>query len=111
MDNDLTPVGDILAGNTAYDWAKYGYSLITEDTFEGGYHEGDYEKDGVMYCGYCHTPRQILHMWQGEMRPFPVNCRCQRECLARIAEEREERARREKAELCRRHALPYAYMC
>ena len=36
MDNDLTPVGDILAGNTGYDWAKYGYSLITEDTFEGG---------------------------------------------------------------------------
>ena len=110
MDNDLTPVGDILAGNTGYDWAKYGYSLITEDTFEGGYHEGDYEKDGVMYCGYCHTPRQILHMWRGEMRPFPVNCRCQRECLARIAEEREQRERQEKAELCRRHALPYAYM-
>ena len=41
------------------------------------------------------------------MRPFPINCRCQSECLARIAE---ERARRENAELCRQHALPYAYM-
>ena len=110
MDNNLTPVGKILSGTTGYDWAKYGCSLITEETFEGGYHEGDYEKDGVMYCGYCHTPRQILHMWRGEMRPFPIHCRCQRECLARIAEEQEERARWEKAELCRQHALPYAYM-
>ena len=49
-------------------------------------------------------------MWRGEMRPFPIHCRCQRECLARIAEEQEERARWEKAELCRQHALPYAYM-
>ena len=61
----FTPVGNILAGNTGYDWAKYGYSLITEETFEGGY-----EKDGVMYCGYCHTPRQILHMWGGDA-PLP----------------------------------------
>ena len=93
MGKDLTPVREILdstPGSPTYNWEKYGYSLITEESFEGGYHEGDYEKDGVIYCGYCHTPKQILHMWQGEQRAFPIHCRCKLECMARIQEEREE---------------------
>ena len=89
---------------------KYGYSLITEENFEGGYHEGDYEKDGVIYCGYCHTPKQILHRWRGEMRAFPIHCRCKQECMARMQEEREKREKQTHALSCRQHALPYAYM-
>ena len=127
MSQELTPVSEILAdmpllggnessatgpdntpGASSYNWQKYGYSLITEETFEGGYHEGDYEKDGVIHCGYCHTPKQVLHLWQGELRAFPINCQCKKECLARIEEERQQREKLEKAELCRQHALPYA---
>ena len=113
MGKEPTPISEILdstPGSPTYDWAKYGYSLITEETFEGGYHEGDYEKDGVIYCGYCHTPKQALHMWHGEQRAFPIHCQCKRECLARIEAERKERERLLEAERCRRHALPYAYM-
>ena len=107
---EQTAEADNIPGKAGYNWQKYGYSLITEETYEGGYHEGDYEKDGVIYCGYCHTPKQVLHMWRGEMRAFPIHCQCQRECLARIAEECKERERLEKAELYRQHALPYRYM-
>ena len=101
---------DNIPGTASYNWQKFGYSLITEDTFEGGYHDGDYEKDGVIHCGYCHTPKQILHKWQGKMRAFPINCRCKAECLAQIEEERKQREQYQKAESCRQHALPYAYM-
>ena len=101
---------DNIPGTAGYNWQQYGYSLITEDTFEGGYHEGDYEKDGVIYCGYCHTPKQVLHMWQGELRAFPIHCRCKQECLARIEEERKQRLQRENVLKCRFHALHYPYM-
>ena len=86
-----TVKGDNIPGTPAYNWEKYGYSLITEETFEGGYHKGDYEQDGVVHCGYCHTPKQVLHMWRGQLRAFPIPCRCKRECLDRIAEERAQR--------------------
>ena len=45
MSSELTPVSEILSamkdntpGSPGYNWQKYGYSLITEETFEGGYH-------------------------------------------------------------------------
>ena len=105
-----TVKGDNIPGTPAYNWEKYGYSLITEETFEGGYHKGDYEQDGVVHCGYCHTPKQVLHMWRGQLRAFPIPCRCKRECLNRIAEERAQREKWEKTEINRYHALPYPYM-
>ena len=105
-----TVKGDNIPGTPAYNWEKYGYSLITEETFEGGYHNGDYEQDGVVHCGYCHTPKQVLHMWRGQLRAFPIPCRCKRECLDRIAEERAQREKWEKTEINRYHALPYPYM-
>ena len=110
MDKEMKSLPDNIPGRANYNWEKYGYSLITEETFEGGYHEGDYKKDGVMYCGYCHTPKQILHPWRGELRPFPIHCRCKQECLARIEAERKRREQEETVILARRHALPYPYM-
>ena len=110
MDKEMKSLPDNIPGSADYNWEKYGYSLITEETFEGGYHEGDYKKDGVMYCGYCHTPKQILHRWRGELRPFPIHCRCKQECLARIEAERKRREQEETVILARRHALPYPYM-
>ena len=109
-ETEQTAEPDNIPGTPNYNWKKYGYSLITEETFEGGYHEGDYTKDGVIHCGYCHTPKQILHEWRGELRAFPIHCRCKQECLARIAKEREQRQKQEKAEKNRQHALPYPYM-
>jgi DNA replication protein DnaC len=110
MSKELIPVNEILADMPHYDWQKYGYSLITEETFEGGFHDGDYEKDGVIHCGYCHTPKQVLHMWRGELRAFPIHCRCKQECLVRIEKERKQREHLLMAETCRQHALRYPYM-
>ena len=71
MSKELIPVNEILADMPHYDWQKYGYSLITEETFEGGFHDGDYEKDGVIHCGYCHTPNRYCTCGGANCGPSP----------------------------------------
>ena len=107
-------VGEILRddipGTPQYNWQKYGYTLITEETMSGGPHPGDYEKDGVLHCGYCHKPKYILHDWLGTVKAFPIDCDCMKECEARIAIERQKREKLILADNCRRHALPFPHM-
>ena len=103
-------VPDNIPGTPEYNWQKYGYTLITEETMSGGPHPGDYEKDGVLHCGYCHKPKYILHNLFGKVKAFPIDCDCLKECLARIAGEHRRREELIKAENCRSHALPYAHM-
>jgi len=93
-----------------YNWQKYGYTLVTEETFRGGPHPGDYEENGVLYCGYCHKPKSIQHRLLGKLRRFPVDCDCMSDCRQRIALARQQREKQERAEACRRHALPFPYM-
>ena len=101
---------DDIPGSPNYNWKKYGYTRITEDTFCGGPHPGDYEKDGVLHCGYCHKPKYILHTLFCKTKAFPIDCDCMKECRERIAKERRKQKERDRAELCRSHALPYEYM-
>ena len=101
---------DDIPGKPNYNWKKYGYTLITEDTFSGGPHPGDYEKDGVLHCGYCHKPKYILHELFGKVQAFPIDCDCMRECQHRIAEQRRQRQFLIRVDDCRRHALPYSHM-
>lgn len=112
--HELTPVGEILRdnipGTREYNWKKYGYTLITEETMSGGPHPGDYEKEGVLHCGYCHKPKYILHELFGKVQAFPISCDCMKECEARIAGKRRQKEKRIKAENCRRHALPFPHM-
>ena len=114
MSNEMTLVGEILRdnipGTPEYNWKKYGYTLVTEETFRGGPHPGDYEQDGVLHCGYCHKPKYILHELFGKMQKFPIDCDCMKECQQRIREQRRQRETLLMAENCRRHALPYAHM-
>lgn len=60
--------------------------------------EGDYEKDGRLYCGKCHTPKQALIL--GKLRP--CTCECQE------AEQRKEKAEQKRAaiEKYREEVLP-----
>lgn len=56
---------------------------------------GDYTKDGILYCGRCHTPKQALlslPALTGTDTPqlFPVTCKCQQEAYERA--ETEQRA-------------------
>lgn len=56
-------------------------------------HENDYENDGLLYCGHCHTPKQHRIVLRGEERKVPVVCRCRQERI-----DREEALDREKAQ-------------
>lgn len=43
---------------------------------------GDYEKDGILYCGQCGTPRQHKVWPRGSMGDYvvvPIECRCRKE--------------------------------
>ena len=101
---------DDIPGTPNYNWKKFGYTRITEETFTGGPHPGDYVKDGVLHCGYCHKPKYVLHELFGEMKAFPIDCDCMKECQQRIAELRQRREQLIRAENCRRHALAYPHM-
>lgn len=51
----------------------------------------DYEKDGLLHCGKCHTPKQCFVEVFGTIRKPPCLCKCAVE-----AREQEEEARRQR---------------
>lgn len=51
---------------------------------------GDYEKDGLLHCGKCNTPKQCFVEVFGAIRKPPCLCKCKVE-----EREREEEARRQ----------------
>ena len=91
QNNSGASVPDNIPGTPEYNWQKYGYTLITEETLRGGPHPGDYEKDGVLHCGYCHKPKYVLHQLFGKMQKFPIECDCLKECKQRIREQKQKR--------------------
>ena len=60
-------------------------------------HVSDYHKDGLLYCGRCHTPKQY-HIENGFLAGRTVACMC--DCEAE--EYRRERQRREELKKSRR---------
>ena len=52
---------------------------------------GDYEKDGLLHCGKCNTPKQCFVEVFGTIRKPPCLCKCAVE-----AREREDEARRQR---------------
>jgi DNA replication protein DnaC len=52
---------------------------------------GDYEKDGLLYCGKCHTPKQCFVEVFGQIRKPPCLCACKK--AERDAEEEARRQR------------------
>jgi DNA replication protein DnaC len=61
---------------------------------------GDYEKDGLLHCGKCHTPKQCFIEIFGEVRKPRCLCKCAKE--ARDAED-EARRQREFADRVQRY--------
>ena len=54
---------------------------------------GDYMKDGVLVCGRCGTPKEVLLSLPAltgtdAPRPFPISCKCQKEADERAENER-----------------------
>lgn len=41
--------------------------------------QGDYEENGVLMCGKCHTPKECVTFTNGIKGKWPVLCRCEEE--------------------------------
>jgi DNA replication protein DnaC len=72
--------------------------------------DSDYEKDGLLYCGKCHTPKQVvINMPWGEQKPR-VNCKCEQEKVDAIEREERERKHKEKVVELRKECFPTKFM-
>lgn len=58
----------------------------------------DYMQDGVLYCGKCHTPKQIKKFFLGKERVLPIGCKCANERYAELERQDAEQERRKKAD-------------
>lgn len=58
---------------------------------------GDYRKDGLLYCGKCHTPKEFRGKFLGMVKVVPCLCRCRSEKLA--AEEQQRKAEKRQARI------------
>lgn len=73
--------------------------------------EGDYTgEDGLLYCGKCHTPKQVRQPLLGEMKILHCACKCSVERNKREAEEQRKRDRMQYLDGMRRTGFPDAEM-
>lgn len=73
--------------------------------------EGDYTgEDGLLYCGKCHTPKQVRQPLLGEMKVLHCACKCSVERNKRDAEEQRKRDRMQYLDGMRRTGFPDAEM-
>lgn len=56
---------------------------------------GDYMKDGLLYCGECHTPKQCVKTFFGKRTIVGCMCSC---AAAKYTQEEAERRQREKTD-------------
>lgn len=66
-------------------------NMIPPGLMETKAEAGDYERDGLLYCGKCHTPKQTRQRG----RLLPIVCRCAEQAQA-MEEQAEARERFEK---------------
>lgn len=72
--------------------------------------EGDYEVDGILYCGSCNTPKQtVVHLFGRTMKPFCL-CKCAAEKRDQEKAEWERQQQRLRIESMRRDGFPDAEM-
>lgn len=72
--------------------------------------EGDYEVDGILYCGHCNTPKQtVVQLFGRTMKPFCL-CKCETEKRDKEKAEWERQQQRIRIESMRRDGFPDAEM-
>lgn len=67
--------------------------------------DGDYEQDGLLYCGKCHTPKQTTVELNGEMLTVSCMCECRQERYAEDEERQRTENRVREAERLRRDGM------
>ena len=88
---------------------------LTETIMETAEHanplnDGDYEKDGLIYCGKCHTPKQCVVEIFGQIRKPMIPCECRSAEIEKEERELEERTRAMEIERVRKEGFPDADM-
>lgn len=72
--------------------------------------EGDYIKDGLLYCGKCHTPKQTRVSIHGQIRVMSCICQCEQERLKARENDRAKRDALLKVKRLKRMGFPDAEM-
>lgn len=70
--------------------------------------ECDYEQDGLLYCGKCHTPKQARIEIYGTVHTPMCLCKCENERYEREKQEAETRSRMERLDRLRKEGFPDA---
>ena len=78
---------------------------ITPDEEVMRIRDGDYQKDGIWYCGRCRTPRQTDITVQGIQKRVWMLCRCEAERMVKEQEAEERRLHMQKIEKMRSASL------
>lgn len=71
---------------------------------------GDYMKDGLLYCGKCHTPKQAIVKVCGEERVIFAACECKDKEYERQEAEIRMRERKQRVDQLRKAAFPESDM-
>lgn len=72
--------------------------------------QGDYRKDGLLYCGKCHTPKQCKVVMFGHERIVHCICKCKAEKLQAEEAERKRIERLRHIDRLRKMGFPDAEM-
>lgn len=67
--------------------------------------DADYEVDGILYCGNCHTPKQKKLEFLGRERIVPLACKCAMERYEEEERQAQEKERMRIAEKLRRNCF------
>lgn len=72
--------------------------------------EGDYQQDGLWYCGKCHTPKQCFVEVFDQIRTPPCLCKCAKEARDQEEEARKQREFFERVQRYRSVGFPESEM-
>lgn len=72
--------------------------------------EGDYEVDGLLYCGKCHTPKQVeFNLGNEIIKPLCI-CKCREAEIEAEEREEEKKKYRQRIERMRKEGFPQSEM-
>ena len=66
----------------------------------------DYRKDGLLYCGSCHEPKEFKFEFAGKTKIIPCLCKCQQEQREEEERVRQCAAKQREIEEARRLGFP-----
>lgn len=72
--------------------------------------ESDYEKEGLIYCGKCNTPKQCIITLFGESRIMPCLCKCSKEQIDIKEAKRKENVKKQSVLMQRKLTFPDSRM-